>query len=62
MEPSTHVLALAEDPPERQGQHWIDIRYRDKWSWRTLLPSGSVHAHGMYDLACFMKSKMDQAT
>jgi Lipase (class 3) len=37
-----------------QGQKWIDVRYRDNWSWRTLLPSGSVHAHGMYDLAKFM--------
>ena len=38
-----------------QGQTWIDIRYKDNWTWRTLLPSGSVHAHGMYDLACFMR-------
>lgn len=42
----------------QQGQTWIDIRYKDNWSWRTLLPSGSVHAHGMYDLACFMKQHL----
>jgi hypothetical protein len=53
------IFALAEDPPEEQGQHWIDIRYRDHWTWRTLLPSGSVHAHGMYDLACFMKGHLE---
>lgn len=41
-----------------QGQNWIDIRYKDNWTWRTLLPSGSVHAHGMYDLACFMKQHL----
>jgi hypothetical protein len=52
------IFALAEDPPEKQGQSWIDIRYRDHWSWRTLLPSGSVHAHGMYELACFMKEHL----
>jgi hypothetical protein len=37
-----------------QGQEWIDIRYLAGWSWRTLLPSGSVHAHGMRNLARFM--------
>ena len=49
------ILALAEDPPEGQGQRWIDIRYLSHWSWRAALPAGSVHAHGVYDLACFMK-------
>jgi hypothetical protein len=38
------------------GQTWIDVRYRSNWSWRTLLPSGTVKAHGMVDLACFMKA------
>jgi hypothetical protein len=37
-----------------QGQKWIDIRYLANWSWRTLLPTGSVHAHGIHDLARFM--------
>ncbi|AQH00428.1 hypothetical protein A9R05_15620 [Burkholderia sp. KK1] len=44
-----------------QGQEWIDIRYLDNWSWRTLLPSGSVHAHGMFDLARFMVANLPQA-
>jgi hypothetical protein len=46
------------DNSREQGQTWIDIRYKDHWSWRTLLPSGSVHAHGMYDLASFMKQHL----
>jgi len=45
-----------------QGQTWIDIRYRDGWTWRTLLPSGSVHAHGMYSLACFMKKHLQETS
>lgn len=53
------IFALIEKPPIREGQTWIDIRYRDNWTWRTLLPSGTVHAHGMYDLACFMKKHLD---
>lgn len=53
------TLMLVENPPEGQHQTWIDIRYRDNWTWRTLLPDGSVHAHGMFDLACFMKEKME---
>ncbi|MHB9841921.1 alpha/beta hydrolase family protein [Paraburkholderia terrae] len=50
------------NPADRrnQGQTWIDIRYRDNWSWKTLLPSGSVHAHGMYDLARFMAKNLSQ--
>jgi len=44
-----------------QGQVWIDIRYKNNWSWRTLLPSGSVHAHGMHSLAGFMKGKLPQS-
>lgn len=49
------------DDRRNQGQEWIDIRYLDDWSWRTLLPSGSVHAHGMYDLARFMAMNLPQA-
>lgn len=52
------IFAIVEDPPNRQGQTWIDVRYRENWTWRTLLPSGSVRAHGMYALACFMKEHM----
>ena len=53
------ILQLANPTNSRnQGQTWVDIRYRDNWSWRTLLPSGSVHAHGIYDLACFMKEHL----
>ncbi len=44
-----------------QGQTWIDIRYRDNWSWRTILPSGSVHAHGIDDLAKFMARHLPAA-
>jgi hypothetical protein len=39
------------------GQVWIDYRYRDGWTWRTVLLPGSIHAHAMYELACFMKEK-----
>ena len=53
------IFAMVEDPPEGEGQKWIDIRYRENWSWKTLLPSGSVHAHGIFDLACFMKRAME---
>lgn len=49
------ILAFVEDPPQAQGQRWIDIRYKSQWSWRTLLPDGWVHAHGLFDLACVMK-------
>ncbi|MEJ8837535.1 lipase family protein [Ramlibacter sp. AN1133] len=42
-----------------QGQNWIDIRYKDNWSWRTLLPDGWVHAHGMESLACFMAKEIN---
>jgi hypothetical protein len=55
------IMMLAEDPPQKEGQRWIDIRYRDGWTWKTVLPSGSVHAHRMYDLACFMKKKLDHS-
>jgi hypothetical protein len=53
---SLRSLVHFGNPGDRrnQGQLWIDIRYRDNWTWRTLLPSGSVHAHGMWDLARFM--------
>jgi hypothetical protein len=53
------IFMLVEKPPQGQGQRWIDIRYRDNWTWRTLLPDGSVHAHSLFDLACFMKEKME---
>jgi hypothetical protein len=53
------IFALIKAPPNKQGQTWIDIRYRDHWTLKTLLPSGSVHAHNMYDLACFMKEHLD---
>jgi len=61
------LLALYEDPPEGQGQKWIDIRYKDGWSWKTLLPIGAIHAHAMFDLACFLKQaavreKVNQAS
>jgi hypothetical protein len=53
---SLRSLVHLGNPGDRrnQRQKWVDIRYRDNWTWRTLLPSGSVHAHGMYNLACFM--------
>jgi hypothetical protein len=54
------IFALVDNSPIKQGQTWIDIRYRDNWTWRTLLPSGSIHAHCMYDLACFMKKRLLQ--
>jgi len=38
-----------------QGQTWIDIRYASGWGWRTLLPTGWLRAHGMHELACFIK-------
>lgn len=48
------------NPGDRRhdGQTWIDLRYRSDWSWRTLLPTGTVRAHGMVDLACFMKERL----
>jgi hypothetical protein len=49
------IFAIYEDPPESQGQRWVDIRYKSQWSWKTLLPIGSVHAHGMFNLACYIK-------
>ncbi len=57
---SLRSLVHFGNPGDRrnQGQTWVDIRYRDDWTWRTLLPSGSVHAHGMYDLACFMADSL----
>jgi hypothetical protein len=57
------ILQLTNPGNKRaDGQDWIDIRYRDGWTWRTLLPSGSVHAHGMFSLACFMKKYRQQAS
>lgn len=44
-----------------QGQTWVDIRYRSGWTWRTLLPTGTVAAHSMRELSCFMKRKLDAA-
>jgi hypothetical protein len=49
------LLQWSNRRPSKDGQTWTDLRYRDGWSWKTLLPSGSVSAHGMYRLACFMK-------
>jgi len=37
-----------------QGQQWIDIRYLDDWSWRTVLPDGWIRAHGMHKFACYL--------
>jgi hypothetical protein len=53
---SLRSLVHIANPGDRrnQGQTWVDIRYRDNWTWRTLLPTGTVHAHGMWDLARFM--------
>lgn len=56
------ILKWGNPADERnQGQTWIDVRYRSKWTWRTLLPSGSVRAHSMQDLACFMKDHFPAA-
>lgn len=56
------LVRLGNPSDERnQGQKWIDIRYRDNWSWRTLLPFGTVHAHGMHDLAKFMARNLPAA-
>jgi hypothetical protein len=45
-----------------QGQSWIDIRYLNDWSWRTLLPDGWIKAHGMHKLACFMKDHLEASS
>lgn len=37
------------------GQTWVDIRYSSGWGWRALQPVGWLKAHGMHDLACYMK-------
>jgi hypothetical protein len=50
---------FVESPPESQGQRWIDIRYRYGWSWKTVF-LGAIHAHRMYDWACFMKQHLDR--
>ena len=49
------ILQWADPKTKFEGQVWIDMRYKDGWTWRTVLPSGSVRAHGMYNLACFIK-------
>lgn len=41
-----------------QGQQWVDIRYIDDWTWRTLLPDGWIRAHGMHKLACYMNDHL----
>jgi hypothetical protein len=53
---SLRSLVRFGNPGDRrnQGQTWVDIRYLDNWTWKTLLPSGSVSAHGMWNLARFM--------
>lgn len=60
---SLRSLVHVGNPGDRrkQGQTWVDIRYRDNWTWKTLLPSGSVHAHSMYDLARFMAKNLPPA-
>jgi hypothetical protein len=60
---SLRSLVRFGNPGDRrnQGQTWVDIRYRDNWTWKTLLPSGSVHAHSMYDLARFMAKNLPPA-
>ena len=57
---SLRSLVHFGNPGDRrnQGQTWVDIRYRDNWTWKTLLPSGSVNAHGMWDLARFMAKNL----
>lgn len=57
---SLRSLVHFGNPGDRrnQGQTWVDIRYRDNWTWKTLLPSGSVHAHSMFDLARFMATNL----
>lgn len=60
---SLRSLVHLGNPDDRrnQGQIWVDIRYRDNWTWKTLLPSGSVHAHSMFDLARFMAKNLPPA-
>jgi hypothetical protein len=60
---SLRSLVSLGNPGDRrhQGQKWVDIRYRDNWSWRTLLPSGLVQAHGMHDLARFMARNLPES-
>ncbi len=60
---SLRSLVHFGNPGDRrnQGQTWVDIRYRDNWTWKTLLPSGSVHAHSMFDLARFMARNLPPA-
>jgi Lipase (class 3) len=57
---SVRSMLFWKDLPEAQGQQWIDIRYKDAWTWKTLLPIGAVQAHGMFDLACFMKQAVER--
>lgn len=52
------IFRVNEDPTPQDGRTWIDIRYHDNWSWKTLLPAGWVQAHGMWHLACFMKAAL----
>lgn len=44
---------------DEQGQTWLDVRYLDDWSLSTLTLPGSIHSHGMFSLACFMKTNLD---
>lgn len=50
------VLQYGNPDPDtdEQGQSWIDIRYKDGWNWKTMLPVGAVQAHSMFHMACFM--------
>jgi hypothetical protein len=57
------ILSWGNPNPDQteQGQHWIDYRYRHGWSWETLFPAGAVHAHAMYDIACYMLHPDEQS-
>lgn len=46
--------------PLKDGQQWIDLRYRNDWTWKTLLPAGWVSAHRMQGLACYMNVPLPQ--
>lgn len=51
------VLSWGNRDPDsnENGQVWVDYRYKDGWTWRTVLLPGAIHAHAMHELACFMK-------
>jgi len=45
-----------------QGQTFVEIRYSSDWSWRSTSPAGWIKAHGMHQLACFMKLHTEKAS